>query len=422
MAEGTSCVAYRARWIVPVDRPPLAHGVLTVAGTRLAAIGENQSGRAAVDLGDVAVLPALVNPHAHLEFAALRRPLGRPGMPFPDWIALVVAHRRAAAAAQGRVADEAAASVARGLEGSLADGVTTVGDIVTSDLPTTVWGAAPVQCVAFRELLGLAEDRYAEQLAAARRHLARTAHTPGVQGGLSPHAPYSVSRHLMTMICHMAREVDCPVAMHVAESPEELELLATGDGPLRTLLEQLGAWHPAAFAERTRPRDYLEILATAPRSLVIHGNYLGPADWSFLAQHGARMAVVFCPHTHRYFARPPYPLAAMLRQGVHVVIGTDSRASNPDGSHWRELQTAARDHGDVAPEQIVRMGTLAAAAALGCAHDVGSLQVGKRADLLLVQASPTEISRPEDILLSPAARVVQVMHGGRWLDDHRRQV
>ncbi|MCU0959102.1 MAG: amidohydrolase family protein [Pirellulaceae bacterium] len=422
MAGGASGVAYRARWILPVHAPPLAHGVLSVAGTRLAAVGENLSGRAAVDLGDVAVLPGLVNPHTHLEFAALSQPLGRRGMPFPDWIAVVVAHRRAGAAAQVPEADAAAACVARGLRQSLADGITTVGDIITSDLPAAVWSAAPVRCVAFRELRGLAEDRYAAQLAAARRHLARTAHAPGVQGGLSPHAPYSVSRQLMTMICHMARDAGCPVALHLAESREELELLATGGGPLRTLLEQLGAWHPAAFAQRTRPRDYLEILATAPRSLVIHGNYLGPDDWSFLAQQAARMAVVFCPHTHRYFAHPPYPLAALLRQGVRVVIGTDSRASNPDGSLWHELQSAARDHPDVAPDRIVRMGTLDAAAALGCAQEVGSLQAGKRADLLLVQAPPAEISRPEDILLSPAARVARVMRGGRWLDDQRRQV
>lgn len=418
MASDTSCVAYRARWIVPVAAPPLAHGVLSVAGTRLAAVGENLSGRAAVELGDVAVLPGLVNPHTHLEFAGLHQPLGRPGMAFPDWIAAVVAQRRAAAQSP----EAAAASVAQGLQQSLRQGATTVGDIVTADLPTTLWRRVPAQCVAFRELLGLTADRQAAQLASARQHLHRTARMPGVRGGLSPHAPYTVSRPLLTMLCHLARELACPVALHLAESQEELALLTTGGGPLRALLEQLEAWQPTAFAERSRPGDYLEILTAAPRSLVIHGNYLGPEDWAVLARHAARMAVVYCPHTHRYFAHPPYPLAAMLRQGVRVVIGTDSRASNLDGSLWHELQSAARAHPDVPPDWIIRMGTLDAAAALGCAHEVGSLQAGQRADLLVVHAPPSVVRRPEELLLAPTADVVRVMYGGRWQDSQRRQV
>lgn len=419
MASDASCEVYRARWIVPVDAPPREGGTVAVRGAQLVAVNENLPGQSAVDLGDVAVLPGLINAHTHLEFSPLQEPLGRPGMAFPDWIATVVAHRRTVDAERPSEADPAA-DVLWGLEQSLMQGVTAVGDIVTADLPAGVWHRATVRCIAFRELRGLREDRYAAQLVAARQHLHQTASAPAVEGGLSPHAPYTVSRPLMVEICRLARQARCPVALHLAESPEELELLATGGGPFRTLLERFDAWDAAAFAQPSRPRDYLEILAAAPRSLVIHGNYLGPDDWTLLAGHANSMAVVFCPHTHRYFAHPRYPLAAMLRHGVRVVIGTDSRASNPDGSLWRELQTAARAHADVPPAQILRMGTLDAAAALGWDREVGSLQAGKRADLLVVQAPPT-VRRPADLLLAPDAQVVRVMQGGRWVDVQRRQ-
>src|SRR5262245_6249966 len=86
--------AFRARWVVPIDRPPIEDGVVTIAGGRIVALGENASARPARDLGDVALLPGLVNAHTHLEFSVLERPLGKPGMGFPEWIGEVVQHRR----------------------------------------------------------------------------------------------------------------------------------------------------------------------------------------------------------------------------------------------------------------------------------------------------------------------------------------
>src|SRR5438093_4517524 len=80
-------VAYRARWVVPVDQPPIEGGIVTVASGRIVAVGKSEAGAAPRDLGDVALLPGLVNAHAHLEFSLLERPLGQAGMAFPDWIA-----------------------------------------------------------------------------------------------------------------------------------------------------------------------------------------------------------------------------------------------------------------------------------------------------------------------------------------------
>ena len=70
--------------------------MVTIAGDRIVAVGENLSGKPATDLGDVAMLPGLVNPHTHLEFSRLARPLGHRGMPLPQWITEVVSYRRAA--------------------------------------------------------------------------------------------------------------------------------------------------------------------------------------------------------------------------------------------------------------------------------------------------------------------------------------
>jgi cytosine/adenosine deaminase-related metal-dependent hydrolase len=161
-----------------------------------------------------------------------------------------------------------------------------------------------------------------------------------------------------------------------------------------------------------RPRPYLEILAQAPRALVIHGNYLDAADHAFLATHADRMAVVYCPRTHHFFGHSPYPLAPLLAAGVTVALGTDGRGTNPDLSLLAEMQHVARAHPDVSPEAIVRLGTLGGAEALGCADRVGSLVPGKEANLVAVALPDHENSDPcAPLLHSPADVIMTIRHG-----------
>jgi cytosine/adenosine deaminase-related metal-dependent hydrolase len=85
--------ALKARWLA-VDRPPIENGVLTISGAKIVAVGENRSNDGPFDLGDAIILPGLVNAHTHLEFSDLSIPLGDPGMSLPEWIRLVIDHRR----------------------------------------------------------------------------------------------------------------------------------------------------------------------------------------------------------------------------------------------------------------------------------------------------------------------------------------
>ncbi len=129
-----------------------------------------------------------------------------------------------------------------------------------------------------------------------------------------------------------------PVAMHLAESREELDLLRDGTGPFQDLLDERSMWDPQAIPLGSRPLDYLRMLADAPRALVIHGNYLDDEELAFLGANRERMSLVYCPRTHAYFFHPPYPLGRALAAGVHVALGTDSRASNPDLSLLEEMR------------------------------------------------------------------------------------
>ena len=137
--------------------------------------------------------------------------------------------------------------------------------------------------------------------------------------------------------------------MHLAESPEELELLRHGGGPLRAFLEELGAWDATAIPPGTRPLDYLRLLASAHRALVVHGNYLDDEEIAFLGANAGRMSVVYCPRTHDWFAHRDYPLEKMLAAGATVALGTDGRGSSPDLSLLGEMRFAARRHPGVPP-------------------------------------------------------------------------
>lgn len=390
--------ALRARWVIPVAGDPIDGGVVSIADGRIAAVGSAAASHVAardiVDLGDVAILPGLVNAHTHLEFSDLAAPLGRRGMGICDWIPLVVADRRRS----GRDAD---AAVRAGIAESARYGVTAIGEIAQRDGSPAAVASLPLAVNVYQELIGLACDRVDELCAAAREHAARTPPPPARwRTAASPHAPYSVSLDVVR------RLADLPLAMHVAESREEVELLAVASGPMRAMLENFGIWREGYFGRGgvlQRPVDVLRALAGDPKkpvtnatALVVHGNYLDAAAMDFLAAAPRPMVVVYCPRTHAYFGHEPYPLVELLRRNIPVALGTDSRASNPDLSILAELRHVALHFPDLPSKQVLAMATINGASALMRSDECGSIEVGKSADLAVVELNATQRSANSD--------------------------
>ena len=361
----------------PVDRPAIEHGAVTIDGEHFAAVGAQPVDGDVIDLDSVALLPGLVNAHTHLEFSHLSKPLGRPGMPLLDWIRLVIAERG------GRMAEPSRA-IAQGVAECLRHGTTTLGEIAGegADAYSTV---GPVDATLFAEVIGFSRARAASAYEATTTRLDELrGASPTARVGISPHAPYTVSPDLLRRLIVLASERQLPVAMHLAESAEELQLLRDGTGPFQELLDERSMWDATAIPRRSRPLDYLRTLAEAPRALVIHGNFLDPEEHVFLAAQRERMSLVYCPRTHTYFGHSSYPLAELLSAGVRVALGTDSRASNPDLSLLAEMRHVARAHPEIDPNEVLRMGTLAGAEALGSADEAGSITPGKLANLVAI--------------------------------------
>lgn len=406
----------RARLVVPVDRPPLEGGLVTIDGERIVAV---ESATVASgpwrDLGDVALVPGFVNAHTHLEFSHLREPLGRPGMRLVDWLPLAIAERHN----RSRTAE----AIALGVQESLLAGTVAIGEIATAAAADYAATDCEVALVQFLEVIGFSCARADSAFAAVEARIAaatkrgRKSFSAGAAEstpvpchlGLSPHAPYTVSPALVARLVDRARAINVPVAMHLAESAEELRLLTEGRGPFRELLEAHSMWDDQAIPAGSSPHDYLRLLARAPRALVIHGNYLTRDEQEFLSAHADRLTLVYCPRTHAYFDHPTYPLAELLAAGVHVALGTDSRASNPDLGMLGEIRHVARTQPGVSGERLLRLATLDGAQALGCDHECGSITPGKLAHFVAVPLA----GRSLDEALAECRRPSAVWFRGR---------
>lgn len=397
----------QARWIVPLDRPAIPDGILTMVGERIAEVAPAREARLRsdsdlVDLGDCLVLPGLVNAHTHLDLGGLRRWREAliPPVAFVDWLRGVVAHRRCTDPEDSR------AAIRQGIEESLRCGVTLLGDISADGMSVTELDRAPLRAVVFREVLGLTRDRARQTWREAVRWLnAHRGHTR-CRLGLSPHAPYSVRRGLFRLTAEACRRGELPWAVHFAETAEELQLLETRSGPLRHFLEELGAWDEAGLC-RSR-EEVLHFAETAVTGLCVHGNY---------AVGTTPRRLVWCPRTHAFFGHAPHPFRDLMARGSVVALGTDSLASNPDLDLLAEARFVFTHHRDLRAEEVLRMATLHGAAVLGWQEDLGSLTPGKLADWIAVAIPAQDRSAadadPCRALLEHPWKVSHVCIGGQ---------
>ena len=159
----------RARYLFPGDAAPLQNACLTVHDGQIVEVGSSDVANV-VELGQVAILPGLINAHTHLEFSKLDAPLGSRDMPFPEWIRRVIAWRNEQRGEQ-RDSDWRTLAIQAGIRESLVAGVTTLGEIATLPVEPSDRYAA-LSGVAFLELLGLRSESHDGLIAAAERFLA----------------------------------------------------------------------------------------------------------------------------------------------------------------------------------------------------------------------------------------------------------
>lgn len=388
--------SFSAAWVLPVDRRPIRNGIVDVEAGRIVGIREPGAGSREPelrDLGDVVIMPGLVNAHTHLELSWMR---GRvpPASKFTDWVKTLFAVRGRPDAG---MSDAQIAAIAPAVAEAKESGTVAVGDISNSLAAVQPMRAAGLDGVVFHELLGFKERDGA--LLDATRDAREAAAKAGARVSLAPHAPYSTSLELFRAIRAAVDQLEHPImSVHLGESAEETELLAHGTGPWRGMLELIGAWRDDWQIPQCDPVSYLDRHGLIDaRTILAHGVQFDDRALARVAAIGA--TIVTCPRSNQWVGVGYPPIQRFYEAGVNVAVGTDSLASVEDLNVFTELKTMRYLAPQVPASKLLESATLAGARALGIDDELGSLTPGKRAAMMAVAIPPGAVN-VEDILVS----------------------
>jgi cytosine/adenosine deaminase-related metal-dependent hydrolase len=403
--------------VVPVAAPVIGNGVVVVQGSRVAAIGKWPEvrkwfrGRVA-DLGDVALLPGLVNAHCHLDYTGMAGHLP-PMRLFTDWLKLITELKA------GWEESDYLESWLNGAGMLLRTGTTTVGDIEAAPaLLPGAWNATPLRMVSFLEMIGITGRRSAKAiLQEAADKITGLPKSCLHRAGLSPHAPYSTLPDLLRKCASASRRRHWRVSMHIAESELEYRMFMEGRGPMHQWMRRGG--RDMVDCGKGSPLEHAARCGLlSERLIAVHANYLCARDYALLSSSGAHVA--HCPRSHEYFEHRKFPLKRLLAAGVNVCLGTDSLASvlkrrseSVELNMFDEIRALLKAHPEVSPKAALRMATLAGAKALGLEHQVGELSPGACADIIAV---PVDSARkPEEVIAHHRGPVAASMIAGKWV-------
>jgi aminodeoxyfutalosine deaminase len=392
-------IVHHADRILPIAGLPIHHGWVAIDNGRIAGCGAGQppagrTGAPPFEGEPFAIMPALVNAHTHIEFSFARGHVP-PRDSFDGWVRGLMAFRR-------RHPDPSApvilASARDAIGYARASGTGLVGDISNTLVTAALLTEARMPARVFYELLGFnAPDAGAIVYRARERVNALSNST--VRVSLAPHAPYSVPPAMFEAIARDLDEHPEDISsVHLAESPEEIEFLRHGGGAIRTALEEFGAWNPAWTAPACSPVDYLNRMGLLTnRVLIVHAVQL--TDANLLQVEAAGATIVACPRSNSWTGVGAPPMRRFYASGVRIAVGTDSLASVDDLNVFAELSVIRGLAPDVPAASILESATRHGAAALGFGGELGTIEPGKRADLIAVRI-PADVADVEEYLLS----------------------
>jgi cytosine/adenosine deaminase-related metal-dependent hydrolase len=378
-----------ADWVLPIDGPPIERGAVALEDGRIAAVGTADELGAGRRFDGAAIVPGFVNAHSHFEYAVYAG-FGDALTDFAEWIRLHTERK-------WRIGWDEYVDIARlGAAQLLASGVTTAGDCSYSGAAAVGAAELGLRAVVYLEVFGSDPAEAIDHFELLHDRV-RPFVSGRVRVGVSPHAPYSISPE----VYRACDELGVPVATHVSES----------DSEVRYLLDGGGAWSAIPWLVEPPRMTGTRLLeregVLGPRLLAAHCVAVEAEEIEILAAHD--VSIAHCPRSNAYVGCGIAPLRELREAGLRVGIGTDGVSSTPSHDYFDELRTAVmtarareRRPDALTAADVLELGTLGGAAALGLREEVGSLTPGKRADLAIVSLAGSPYEPVED----PAGAVV----------------
>jgi cytosine/adenosine deaminase-related metal-dependent hydrolase len=373
-----------ADWVFPVSAPPIPNGVVITddAGTILAVESRDQHDPAGIEIRTGILAPGFVNTHCHLELSHMKGRVDT-GTGLIPFITSVVTQRNVAAEIIADAINQAHRDM---LEG----GIVALGDISNTTDTFAVKSRGDMRCYTFVELFDFLQDAGAEKAfnnwSAIYNQLIPGA---GSAKALVPHAPYSVSPTLFHKINAANTQSSTgrqTISIHNQETPPEMELFLHKTGDFLNFYQKFGI-SLDAFSATGQPSIYyaLQYLDPNHRTLFVHNTLTTAADIEAAQAWSEHVYWATCPNANLYIENRLPDYRAFLQTGARVTIGTDSLTSNWQLSVLEEMKTIARYQSYVPFASILQWATLNGAQALGFDDTLGSLEVGKKPGVLLLE-------------------------------------
>ena len=382
MSDPVNTRLYRARRVLPMSSPSIEDGGIAVRGSEILAVERwddlcrEHPGALREDLGEVILLPGLINAHCHLDYTMMRGAIFA-GESFSAWIQRLNAIRRSLDQSDYLEA------IAQGLEELREWGCTTVLNIESFPELVPFLPSSPLRTWWFLEVMDVRSRlQSGEALAGAIRFFEQAGE--GMGGfGISPHAPYTASSDLYSLVKLYGEKYRLPICTHLSESEEEMAMFARRDGALHDFLHTIG--RSMEDCGGTTPVQLVLGNGLVPTgSLLVHMNILTEEDRDLLRASAGSYPVIHCPRTHQYFDRPPFDLNFFQQCDIPVLLGTDSLASNQNLNMFDEMRVMADSFPELDPLRILSMASILPAAAIGRRGRLGELSAGAVADFLAV--------------------------------------
>lgn len=387
------------------DSVPISEHSVAISGSQISAIlpraeAEKISAENVLHLPSHAVMPGLINCHGHAAMSLLRGYAD--DQPLMRWLEEHIWPAEAEHVSEEFVADGVELAIAE----MIRSGTTSFSDMyffpdVTAAIAQKLGMRCQISFPVFDFPTVWANDAD-EYISKGIKLLRQFRHSDLVTVVFGPHAPYTVSEPTLAKIATLANELDLAVHIHLHET----------SGEVLQAFEEHGE----------RPLDTLNRLGLlGPKTQCVHMTDLGEQDIDLLAETGSH--VIHCPQSNMKLASGACPVNKLLERGVNVALGTDGAASNNSLNMFTEMHSAAllaklqsADATALPAVEALKMATIRGATALGIDEKVGSVEVGKAADLIAVDLSGPE-TQP---LHNPLSQLVYACNGSQvthsWID------
>lgn len=385
----------KAKWILPVSTDPIENGAVVIDGSEIIDIGNAQEILARFkdhevkDLNMAIVMPGLVDVYTHLEYSIFRGIYD--DLAYVPWL---IKMRELISRLDG---DDFKVSVRLGAMEAIRSGITCVGDVVSTDSGFKALAQSGMRALAFKKVIGMDDailDDSAKEMKKSISSWVKKAKGTNVEIGIAPHSIFAVSPSFFKIIANYAKEKNMLVCLRLSESMEEINFVEYGSSSLANEYRDYMGWHDVLWQPMgVTPAKYLEQWDVFNcRVMAAHCIHVSKEDIEILKKYN--VAVAYCPRTNAKLGTGIAPLTKYFAEGLNVGLGTDNLASSNNMDFYNEMRIGlllqrgmARTVENLSAKDFVYMATMGGAKCLGLEDRIGSIEPGKQADIIAIDAS-----------------------------------